>query len=343
MTGDELRRAVLRGEDPLHDRRTEMPCHEFDAVDFFCNQQPGRGATPPATVQAYFDSGLSQPQLADRLDPIVGDMAATLAKTTPLALAPVAEWASSDGSAKADLWTAQTRDAVAADLRDERLDLLHITFMEGQEAQHRWFLTVWTSTRSGAALSMSLTSMDLWPADATDRAASEVLALVRGWARPLRLRTAGITYDRGTPSESPWEQWYACGHHITATLTTERLRGYYWANLLTTGHLTRLGGLEQLREHAERHGLTVEPATDHAGTDAVIVRAPGPITAFDDDVLAAAKHVLGPALVHHQYTMYLGYPLRIIPDPGTAFRKVPKGSPFPRLLDGRGPYADEVP
>jgi hypothetical protein len=75
----------------------------------------------------------------------------------------------------------------------------------------------------------------------------------------------------------------------------------------------------------------------------VIVRASVPITAFDDNLLAAAKHVLGPALIHQQYALYLGYPLRIIPDPGTAFRKVPPGSPFPQLLDGRGPYADEVP
>jgi hypothetical protein len=73
--------------DQLYDQRAEMPCYEFDSVDFFCNQ-PGRNL-PSSTVLAYFDSGLSQSELADRLDRIVADMAATLAKTAPLALTPM--------------------------------------------------------------------------------------------------------------------------------------------------------------------------------------------------------------------------------------------------------------
>lgn len=52
--------------------------------------------------------------------------------------------------------------------------------------------------------------------------------------------------------------------------------------------------------------------------------------------------MLTPALMHLRYALYLGHPMRIIPDSGTAFRRLPPGSPFPRLLDGLGPYADEV-
>ncbi|MGC5022971.1 hypothetical protein [Micromonospora sp. DT47] len=208
-------------------------------------------------------------------------------------------------------------------------------------------LDAWTYPRPAdapdAAVTMSLYGANMWPADASDQAADEVLALLRSWVQPLRLLTAAVTHDRGGSNVSPCEKWYATGRHVTTTLTGERVRGYYWANLLTAGHLARLGGPAQLRAHAAEHGLIVEAADPQGDDDTVILRAPGPVTAFDDDLLAVARHVLTPALMHLQYAMYLGYPLRIIPDPGTAFRKVPPGSPFPRLLDGRGPYADEVP
>jgi hypothetical protein len=72
----------------------------------------------------------------------------------------------------------------------------------------------------------------------------------------------------------------------------------------------------------------------------VILRAPGPVTAFDDDRLAAMRQVLRPVLPPKPYTCYQGYPLRIVPDPGTAFRRVTPGSPFPRLLAGSGPAPD---
>jgi hypothetical protein len=343
VTGDEPRRLEDRAKDPLYDQRAEMSGYEFDGVDFFCNEA-GRGTPPPPTVLAYFDSGVDQQHLADQLDHIVASMAATLTRTTTFTLSPEAQWVTSSGGVCSGEWSSDTGDTLATDLRTRGVDLLHLIFTERPDARHRWTLTSWHPNEPGAALSMSLSSMDLWPAEATDRAADEVLALLRRWARPLRLRTAGVTYDRGGPSESPWEKWYAISHSKSAILTTERLRGYFWANLLTTGHTARLGGVETLRRNAAARGLLVEPANAEGDEDeAVVVRAPGPITGFDDDLLAATKHVLGPALIHQQYALYEGYPLRIIPDPGTAFRKVPPGSPFPRLLDGRGPYADEVP
>jgi len=50
---------MQRAMDPLGHQRQEMPCYEFDGVDFFCNQ-PGRGGWPACTVQAYFDSNLGR-------------------------------------------------------------------------------------------------------------------------------------------------------------------------------------------------------------------------------------------------------------------------------------------
>jgi hypothetical protein len=43
------------------------------------------------------------------------------------------------------------------------------------------------------------------------------------------------------------------------------------------------------------------------------------------------KDLLAPALVPAEYGVYIGYPLRIVPDPGTPFRRVLPGSPHPLL------------
>jgi len=331
--------------DPLYDQRMEMPVHELDGVDFFCNE-PRRKAPPEPTVAAYFDSGLTQPELAGLVDRIVAGIAALLARTTTLPMAlGHAEWRRADESGPwRQPWNTETRDAIIAGLRADQLEDAKIAFTAGEHDEHRLYFACEAYREPDhapdASLTMSLFSMDLWARDGADAAADATLALLRDWAQPMRLRAAGVTYDRvrGRGPRSPWDLWYGTNHQVTAPQTAERVRGYFWANLLTAGQVARLGGLPRLRENASEHGLTVEPA----GGDAVVLRAPGPVTAFDDDLLAACKQVLGPALIHRAYTLYQGYPLRIIPDPGTAFRKVPSGSPFPRLLAGQGPYADEV-
>jgi hypothetical protein len=177
--------------------------------------------------------------------------------------------------------------------------------------------------------------MDLWPPDATDAVANHVLDLVVSWAGPLDLRTAAVTYDRGGGDRSPYECWYGINGFESSPTTRERTRGYYWANLLTAGHLERLGGGDALRNRAAPHGFVVASAGP-----AVVLRAPGAITAFDDGQLAGMRRVLRPVLPTKPYICYQGYPLRIVPDEGTAFRRVPPGGPFPRLLPGTGPAPD---
>ena len=198
--------------------------------------------------------------------------------------------------------------------------------LDGPDDEEFWYLSlVALPDRPDAALDLSLTpSPDLWPADAT---ADALLDLLTTWAAPLDLLTAGLTYDQTDPQRSPWDFWYGADHHTTAPLARDHVRGYFWANLLTEGHVGRLGGPGAFRAEAVRRGLAVE-----AAGEATVLRAPGPITTFDDGHLSATKAVLAPVLIDKPYLCYEGYPLRIVPDPGTAFRRVPPGSPRPRML-----------
>jgi hypothetical protein len=145
-------------------------------------------------------------------------------------------------------------------------------------------------------------------------------------AKQPGLRTAAVTWDRTGVHSSAWELWYNVMPHEMVRHTRDHVRGYYWATLLTAGHLARLGGEAELRRRAESAGFVVV-----ALGDGLLVRDPGPITAFDDDRLAAAKELLRPVLLDRPYVCYQGYPLRIRPDPGTAYRRVLPGAPFPRL------------
>jgi hypothetical protein len=340
---DEAARVMQRAMDPLYDVREEMPGHEFDGVDFFVNE-PRRSPPPRPTVLTYFDSGLPQAGFADRIDRVVADMAAVLARTTPLPLRPrLAAWVLRGQADGWQLdWSEETRDALVAALRTGQAEVASIMFTAGRDDAHRWYLEChsypWPEKEPDAALSLSLSSRDLWPIEATDTVAQQVLELIVSWTALLDLRTAGVTYDRTGPDRTPYECWYGMNSFDSAPLTRERVRGYYWANLLTAGHLARLGGLQALRDQAAPHGFVVQPVD--LASPAVVLRAAGPITSFDDDRLAAMKRLLKPVLPPRRYTGYQGYPLRIVPDPGTALRRVPPGSPFPRLLPGQGPPPD---
>ena len=331
MTDDDLR-ARQRAADPLYDQRAEMPSHEFDGVDYFVND-PRRSAPPRPAVLAYFDSLLSRPALADRIDEVTAGMAAALAATTALSLQPrQAGWVVA-GSAEQRDWSPATRDALIGALRSGRPDVVTLHFGTAHD-EKRWHLEAWSDPfRPESALSLSLSPVgELWEPDETDTAADGVAALLQSWQQPLSLSTAGVTYDRTGPHLSPWDAWYTMDHRISAPLSRERVRGYYWWNLLTAGHVARLGGLDSLRARAAERGLAVDPLESGA-----VLRFPGPITAFADDRLAAMKEVLTPVLIPRRYVNYAGYPLRILPDPGTAFRRVPPGSPYPRLTAGSGP------
>ena len=313
-----------------NDQRTEMPGHEFDGVDYFVSD-PRRSPPPRPAVLAYFDSRLSLPEFAGRLGEVLAGMSAALADTTALPVAPrQAAWSVMGSGEQFDL-DGPGRAAFAEALRSGKPDVFSLHFGTAEDEQ-RWHLEGWRDPfTAGAALSLSLSPVgELWQPDETDAAAERVAALLAAWQEPLRLSTGGVTYDRTGPHLSPWDAWYTMDHRTSASLTTQRVRGYYWWNLLTAGHLARLDGLA---ERAAERGLEVVPL----GDDVAALRFPGPITAFADDRLAAMKELLTPVLIPRRYLMYSGYPLRILPDPGTAFRRVPPGSPYPRLTAGAGP------
>src|SRR3954451_12131952 len=260
MDEDELR-ARRRGADPLYDQRAEMPSHEFDGVDYFVSD-PRRSPPPRPAVLAYFDSLLSLPEFAGRIGEVLAGMAAALADTTALAVAPrQAAWSVMGSGPQLD-WSPSTRDALAEELRSGRPDVFSLHFGTAH-AEQRWHLEGWRDPfRADAALSLSLSPVgEIWEPDETDAAAERVAALLAAWQRPLRLSTGGVTYDRTGPHLSPWDAWYTMDHRLSATLTRQRVRGYYWWNLLTAGHLARLGGLAG---RAAERGLEVIPLSDQA-------------------------------------------------------------------------------
>lgn len=319
----------LRTADPWYDQRPEMRQHEFDAVHFFVNQ-PGCPPAPRPRLGVYLDSGLSQPALARQLPRLVDDMLAVLGRTTTLPMRPHQAGHALVGRAPVDRWwDAETLGDLAAALETGRAEALSVS-VDGPDDEEFWYLSMAAlPDRPDAALDLSLVpSHDLWPPEATDTVAETLLDLVVSWTEPLSLLTAAVTYDQSDPQRSPWDHWYGTDHRTTAPVAHDHVRGYFWANLLTSGHLARLGGLDALTDRADREGLSVRRVNEHAA----VLRAPGPVGAFDDRGLAAAKTVLGPLLIDHPYICYQGYPLRIVPDPGTAFRRVPPGSPMPRWI-----------
>jgi hypothetical protein len=326
--------------DPLYDRRQVMPQAEFDAVHYFVNTA-GRAPAPPPRLGLYLDSGLGEPALAVRLGELLDGLLGLSARTVevPMRLAAGAYALVDRPAAGTATWSGDTLGMLVEALLTWRLEMLDVLIYGPGDRR----LTLEVRARPGnprAALGISVTpSANLWPVSATDAMADLLLGLVRSWSSWLELRTAAVVYDCVGLASTPWELWYGVNETTMLPATREHTRGYYWANLLTAGHLAAYGGttesgIAELRRRAQALGLVVEPVVDPDGgtvKDAVVVRAPGPITAFDDDRLAAMKTLLGPVLLNRPYRFYSGYPLRIIRDPGTAFRQVPPSEPYPRV------------
>ena len=312
---DEQRRAMERAMDPLYDQRAEMPQAEFDAVDYFVHEA-GRSPAPAPNLAVYLASGLTQPELAGR----IGGLLERVAATAPGVRPATAGWAlEREAPAGTGTWAGDTLGRIEAALRTGRVEMMQIGLADGE----RWLTlavdAVPGDPAAGLALSAAGHEDDPWPPGTADA----LLALI---AAEPDLRTAAITWDRSGIGRTPWELWYGANVGDVLAATRDHVRGYYWANLLGRSHLARLGGEQALRDRAGAAGFMLEPAVS-----GVVLRDPGPITEFGDDRLAAMKELLRPVLIDRPYLCYQGYPLRIIPDPGTAFRRVPPGSPFPRL------------
>jgi hypothetical protein len=319
------------------DGRQVMLCSEFDAVDYFVNE-PGRPPAPPEKLGIYLASGLSQPGLAEQFDVILGGMHSVLDETVAVAMRPVEIGHAVIGRATGGgAWRGEkTRQWFGEVLRAGDVEGLDVSFSARRDPEDRfWHLDIRALPEDpDAAILISVTPSDnLWPPEQTDAVAERLVGLVESWVGPLELRSAAITLDRVHAGWSPWELWYGMRVNEMGPIGHEYLRGYYWWNLLTAGQLARLGGADAARRAAADAGFGVSvPATLPTAAPALVVRDPRPATAFDDTALARMKDLLAPALYPQPYGVYEGYPLRIVKDPGTAFRRVPTTELRPLLL-----------
>jgi len=319
---------LARQYDPLHDQRQLMPSHEFDGTDYFTSTMP---PAPAPLVLAYFDSWASPQSLVAQLPAVAEGMVTAGGRSlVPVSLA----YDGVERGAALEPFGPAAISELAEVVATPGFHHFGLS-VETPDNEDFWFLDAWLQP-GDAAVSLSLSpSPDLWPTAEIDQVADRVLDLVLSWIKPLALSTGGITYDRSGAARSAWDMWYGVDYRTTAPLTKDRVRGYFWANILTSGQLARL---PSLLSQAESAGLLVSGVDD-----AVLLRAPGGITSLSGDELAAVKKVLGPALLPTPFHGYDGYPLRIVPDPGTAFRHVGADEPRPRLIPGQGPMPGSLP
>lgn len=307
--------------------RPAMPEADFDAVDYFVNE-PGRAPGPPPTLGFYLDSALDQPAMADVTSRVVADVQALLQRTSNPVPKPKSLMFAVDRGPMGGGGYAKAIGDLLAMLRAGSLEQWRITFLAGRTdsvASLDWYAV---PDDPSAAVQMSLIVFPpVWPPDRVDAVAEDLVTLVASWASPLALLSGAVTYDRLLPTPSPYERWYGLNHWRTAPQSRDYLRGYYWANLLTSGHLSRLSTLDPGGD------IRIEELPSSAGRT-VLVRSTHPISQFDNRRLAAMKQFLAPALFPAEYRSYEGYPLRIIRDPGTAHRQVAPGTARPLLEPG---------
>jgi hypothetical protein len=154
--------------------------------------------------------------------------------------------------------------------------------------------------------------------DALDAAAEAWSSLLPLLAEHGSVDWAGIYHDQipATPA-TPHEEYL--GIEGGAETAAQHPRHYCWSNLLTAEHVAGLGGPAQLTRRAAAEGLRALPVSGSA----VVVDTGNPLSRFDDDRLAAVKRLLDPVLRHEPYIWYAGLPLRVVKEPGTAYRRIP--------------------
>lgn len=142
-----------------------------------------------------------------------------------------------------------------------------------------------------------------------------------------------VTIDQFDSGTTPFERWYSTKGRWRRP--KEHPRGYYWANLITTKHIERLGGHEGVARMSESLGFPTRLIQDELTFErSMVVRMNSPIDRYTAAELRAMKELLGPSLLYPDggYEYYLGPRLEIIPDEGTACVSSIDGS-VPELED----------
>ena len=138
---------------------------------------------------------------------------------------------------------------------------------------------------------------------------------------------AGVDFWNQT--QPPYDRYFAVynggaanGSDEGELLADSHPRGYYWSNVLSAKHIAGLGGLAVLSARCADLDLSIETLSTRAGDELVLVRSPVPVSQFTDERLAAVRDLVEPVLRHRPYSWYAGPPLRVLKEPGTAFREI---------------------
>jgi hypothetical protein len=162
-------------------------------------------------------------------------------------------------------------------------------------------------------------SPGLFHGEALDQAAAvwtRMLETVATWAEvPWGAVLFDVSYSNGP---TPFEKYFSAP--VSVEESAHAVRGYYWANLVTEAHVEAIGGLSALGTRCADAGVECHPVQGRA---AAIIKCVQPIADLSEDQLVAMRDALQPLLPKAAYVWYEGPPLRVIREPGTAFRRIP--------------------
>jgi hypothetical protein len=116
------------------------------------------------------------------------------------------------------------------------------------------------------------------------------VSLLRRTAVTARASTGYITLDA---SPDPYERRYGLNGTRGRRSSGTRLRGDYWANILSERHIQVLGGMDEIRDQAPCH--IVEDLSDGRETLGYLQLTPD-LNRFDDEKLRALRDYLSPLL-----------------------------------------------
>lgn len=317
---------------------TELPPgSEFDGADWYMWSRRllsgDQQWSPPRDVGMYFTVVNSAGRLAD----VVGEMLTVLVELTAevgFACTPTGVlFGRRVGRSLDTKWSARSLGRLVEELRADRLE----TFMVSTSNERLAGLDLWPGWRdSPIGHGVGVHAFVRSGTDATEFFVSAVpqlfedlsvageflLRLLRSWTVVGDGVRGGITHDHIDAAKTPYEVWYQISPREALGRERELLRGYFWANLLSADHIGALGGITTLTERATAAGLLLEPIPGVPLSEKAVLRLPGPMHEVAEEGLAGAKEVLAPVLFHRPYRSYTGMPLRIVKDPGTAYRKI---------------------
>ncbi len=170
---------------------------------------------------------------------------------------------------------------------------------------------------------------DAFPGRLLDRAADGWLRAMGLIARWPEVTWGAVLYDVDyINAPTPFERYFSSP--VEPSATTGLVRGYYWANLLTEGHLAAYADAQDLAETCAAAGIVYTPVQDR---DAAVVSCAHPVSRFDDEQLKLMRDVLSPVLPKARYVWYEGPALRVIKEQDTAFRRIPPEIKMPWFDD----------